>query len=235
MAVLKTISLFLLLVGLVVAPALGLAQTPASVELPVEWKVGEKHKFEMTKSREDARVGRRRSATSGESTTPFEIEVLQETEDGYVIRWTNGRTRFSRRNRNQLTDKMANLGAGVPFDIRTNIYGGVEELLNVDAVGALFEEAVDVILQWLENNGQPQATIAQVRSIFSSMMSNPATIQLFALREPPGFFMTFGGFYELGEPLEYEDLLANLWGKNRSQQRHFSCCGRWAPAGKQQR
>lgn len=202
---------------LLVPTALGLFLTQAAaqardtiVELPSDWQVGERHRIEMIKEREQYQGGNREFW--GGSRTIVEVEILRKSEAGFVIRWTFGKAELrGAAKTDSLTAKMANLAAGMRLDVRTDALGSAVGLENLDEVMSHYRIATGTVIREIENMGVPETRIAQIRRSIAPL-ANPATVEALSLREPSLFHLVMGGTFQLGAAQEYEDLLPNPFG-----------------------
>lgn len=186
------------------------AQDAAVVALPLDWTVGETHKVEMTKEKERLRGGKRQHR--GQAVTPVATEVLRKDKDGYVLRWTYGRTRFVGIKMDALGEKLANIVENLKLDLRIDAQGSVAGLENRAEIGRHYKSASDAAIDWMLQQGLPDATINQLGAVLEKM-SEPASVEAVAMREPALFFMAFGGAYRAGESYEFEDTIPNPWGQ----------------------
>lgn len=204
--------LLIVLLGLAIFPAQALPQDQGIVvELLVDWEVGEKHEIELIKERERYR-GKSR-VLSGRTQTPAVVEVLQKSEEGFVIRWTYGRTQFYGEvaKPNPLAIKMANLVENMHLDLRTDPNGTVVGLQNLDEVVSHYRVATQAVIRWMKDMG---ASDTEVRQLWKAItpLKDPVTVEPLALNEPGLFLLPSGGSFRLGTPQEYEDQLPNPLG-----------------------
>lgn len=188
----------------------GHAQSGKAIDLPVNWQVGEQYKIEMTKERERYRNGIRH--TGGQAIVPVDIEVLRKLEDGYIIRWTYGKTRFSGAKVNQITSKIANITENMRLDMRTDGLGSITGLDNKEEIRTHYQAAAKELTAWMQQLNLPQNVVDQITATFAGLAQSN-TLSLSAVREPSLFYLAFGGSYQLGEAVEFDDLISNPWGQ----------------------
>lgn len=197
---------------LALAPGLALAQEKAEVvELPINWQAGETHKLELTKSRERYKDGKRELAVTG--VVPVQVEVLEKSQAGYVIRWTYGKAEFESDGApvDPLIARLSNLTDNIRLEFKTDPRGSVTELINKEETAALYQRAITQVFDWMRENGLPEAAIAQVGQSMTALAS-PDAVGPLALEEPSLFHLAVGGSYTVGARREYEDLLPNPLG-----------------------
>ncbi len=194
------------------SPAFAPAQaTGTVVELPVNWTVGERHRFDMIKTRQNARG--RANPTVSRASTSVEIEVLEKRADGYLIQWTFGRSRLLSNHGpgTVLAERMANITAGMRLVIALDRTGSVTGLANVDEIVAHYQKASNAILGWLQEAGAGPAVVRQIKGATRQLL-NPRFVSVVSLKEPSLYFLASGGRYTLNVKSEYEDALPNPFG-----------------------
>ncbi len=205
----KSLLLAPLLLGLLLAQTAAQAQDTV-VELPTDWRVGAKQRVELVKEKEQYQ-GQDRSFAGG-SRTLVEIEVVRKLEAGFVVRWTFGKTELQgAQSANPVAVRMANLAADLRLDIRTDAFGSVAGLDNLDEVVSRYRATIEVFFGWLEDTGVDDAAAARLRQGVAPLM-NPQTVESLSLSDPSLFHLLSGGTFHLGTPQAYEDLLPNPFG-----------------------
>ena len=84
----RTLILNTLLLTLLTSPAMS-----QELEIPVRWKAGDKVVYDLKRTETSKTNGR---VTKQEGTSALTIEVLNEFEQGYVIRWTISDTKLGK-------------------------------------------------------------------------------------------------------------------------------------------
>ena len=104
-----------------------LAVAEDSVDLPMQWKTGEKMHYEIIKTRQ---IKQSDKVTDKNITrTDIEIEIFTASDKGYLIGWTYGETRFDDPHlaANPVVQQMGNLLKGLQIilelDSKTAIVG----------------------------------------------------------------------------------------------------------------
>ncbi len=214
--------LALVMLGSIVLAAGGHAQDDGTfVDLPADWQGGETYRLELVKQREDYAGPSLQQAT--EARTLIDVEVLNKREDGFVIRWTFGRTEVksnSAANAPVLTEMM-NLAENLRLDMLTDDFGSVAGLENKDEVAAHYRMTIDRMIRAFKKMGLSSDASAQLQAGVAHL-AEPDWVEATALNEPSLFYAASGGQYELGVPLEYEDNLPNpLGGRPFPSKAHF--------------
>lgn len=185
------------------------AQDSPVVALPLDWTVGERHKLVMTK--EKARIRGGQQQNRGQAVTPVSLEVLQKSADGYVVRWTYGRTEFVGIKAGKLAVKLANIIENASLNLRVDPQGGVVGVDNVAEIARHYRKAGDALLDQMLKEGAPDDVLNKVSALLDKM-GEPAAVEATAMREPQLYFLAFGGAYRMGERYEFEDRIPNPWG-----------------------
>ena len=187
------------------------ADEPVVVELPFDPEVGDRIRLVMAKERVKIQGGERSSP--GRSEVLVDLEVLERSEQAYVIRWSYGKTSFSSPQAapNLLVEKMAGLTEGLQLDLQTDSWGSVLGLRNKADVLSTYQAAVEVMFGALAEAGVSAADIERVEAGLAGAFT-PEAIEIMVLREPSLFFAPSGGVFQLATPNDYEDLLPNPLG-----------------------
>src|SRR5688572_16838387 len=129
-----------------------------SFELHPRWKKGERVRFEMTKSREKARLDKLIFKTT--TRTEVEVEVLTATEDAFVLAWTLGETKFDDTNETQnvLVQKMANLLKGHRMVLELDSQAGIQSVQNWRELKAASTKRLEILSTELKAAGIDPAT-----------------------------------------------------------------------------
>jgi hypothetical protein len=194
-------------------PAVVLAQNDVVVELPAAREVGEKHRIELIKEREGYEGENLK--VSVKSRTFINVEVVAGLEQGVVIRWTYGPSRVETAAADEVArewaGKMANLSENLRLDMRTDAFGSIESLQNIDEVVSRARETYKALLGWIGEKGLPKEFIGELESALGPSM-DPETVEAMILAEARLLYFPSGGTYRLGMMQEYEDLLPNPLG-----------------------
>lgn len=202
-------------------PVDGFAQDQqAVVELPVVREVGERHRLELLKEKEQFVNDERKQEVS--SRTLIDVEVVRKLAKGFVIRWTFGKTTLAgAAAADPLIRDLANRTEGLRLDLRTDASGAVEGLDNPDAVVAYGRRMFEALMATFKAKGLPKGIETQLRGAMAPAM-NPTTVEAATLSEPKLLYFPSGGAYRLGAVQPYADLLPNpLGGEPFPSQAHF--------------
>lgn len=187
------------------------ADEPVVVELPFDPEVGATLQLVMTKLLVKVQGGER--SLSGRAETPVDLEVLEKSEQAYVIRWRYGETSFTdgQATPDPLAEPMARLSEGLQVELETDASGSVVGLRNKAEVVSTYQAAVEAMFAALAEGGASAADIEPIRARLSGVFT-PEAIEILVLREPSLFFLPSGGVFQLATPNDYEDLLQNPLG-----------------------
>ena len=197
----------LLMMG-VVAP--GKAEETV-IDLHSDWALGDTHLLELLKERKDYRSGK--LVSDNKTRTLIDMEVLQRTDEGYVLRWTYRGTEMlaAAAKNNPFVQRMASLNKGMHFNIRADADGTPIGLNNLEEVISLYKKVIEELELWLKKTGLPPEQVLQIMKGVEPLM-NPETAEVMAMKEPGIFLLVCGGSFALNERQEYEDLLPNPFG-----------------------
>jgi len=145
------------------------------------------------------------------------VEVTEKNDEGYVVRWTFGKTEVisGAAMDNPLVAAIANITENLSLDLKTDPFGSVIGLKNKDEVKAKTQIVMEQIFQYVEDLTPSKEAAAQIRSAIEPLMANLVTdhqLEASMLNDPQLFYLTSGGTYQLGMPLTYDDLLPNPLG-----------------------
>ena len=115
-----------IILALICLPLLGLADVQSqSVEVIPHWKKGDTIHLQINRARVKSANGR--STVTGETHTGFRLEVLSADNDGYLVGWTAGKTKFAQPSQAE----HSSLGQVV------NLMNGLQIILEIDSHGAI--------------------------------------------------------------------------------------------------
>jgi hypothetical protein len=184
-------------------------QEPASdLVLTSDWPVGLRYSLELVKSREERKDGV--VVKSGESTTPVDVELLAKDDEGYVCRWTLGRTRMTKgvgEKDAAMAERVLNAFEGLTLDMRLDATGSVQGFADDDGARKLIQQCVATLAKASPDGG---AAAKQIEAAFGAM--DPNVLGATMLREPTLMYVWCGSQFELGKKREYEDQLPNPFG-----------------------
>lgn len=196
-----------------------------SVELLPQWKVGEKLHYQMVKTR--LRLQDNKVALNASTRNNLEIEVLQASAQGYILRWLYGKTKLfdSKQSTEPLIQQMINNHNELqsPIILKINSLGSIEEVQNWEQIKETSTLAVDTIIKQLQNLGLDKVMVTKMRAQIASTFATKEQIEKVYTREPQLLFLVLGRTYTLSQPIEYKDKLPNPWGGES-----FPCRGEFA-------
>lgn len=192
-------------------PVDGFAQDQqAVVDLPVVREVGERHRLELIKENEKYVNDERKQAVR--SRTVIDVEVVRKLAQGFLIRWTFGKTALeSGATVEPWVRDLANRNEGLRLDLRTDASGAVEGLENRDAVVAHGRSMFETLMATIKEKGLPKGIEDQIRGAMAPVM-NPVSVEAATLSEPTLLYFPSGGSYRLRTAQPYADLLPNPLG-----------------------
>lgn len=183
-----------------------------SVEVLPRWKKGEKLRYEIVKVRRRSQ-GDKTTLKSG-TRTDLEIEVLNASEDGYVLGWTSGEAKFDdpKQGADPLARAMNNLLKDYRIVLELDSEAAIKGVQNWKEMQKTSAKWLDAMMQNLAARGADQGTVTKIRAQLAATFSTKQQIERVWTREAELFFMALG--IELGpsKPLEYSDKLPNPLG-----------------------
>lgn len=176
-------------------------------------RVGSRLQLNLVKSREDWQGAARLKAN--ESTTPIDIECVEQREDGWRCRWTYGAVDLSKvdgAQPDEVTRRIAGLVEGLQLDLKLDSNGSfagvVDEAQTVEQLDRRFESLGALLL---EKAGAAPAERARAEAVIEQLrplLRGPALLTS-SLREPQFFYVLGAGDFELGVAQEFETQLAS--------------------------
>ncbi len=179
-----------------------------SVTLTPNWNIGDSLQLELEKSN-----------TSEEteaillSTTPINIEVLERTDDGFLLRWTYGKTQTSGALANIL-DSFIQLSSGLELVIRTDSHGQPKALENGGDVHSIVKVLEKRITDGIAAS-QMGAAEADFLQALLEVAKEPEILEVSLLQEPRYFLLACGQSLATGTPKEFEETLTTPFGPDR--------------------
>jgi hypothetical protein len=208
----KVRSTFLLLISL---PLLGLVDIQShSIEVLPHWEKGETVRLEITRARVKSADGK--STITGKTHTDFTIEVLSANDDGYLVGWTAGKTRFdapSQAERSFL-GQVVNLMNGLQIILEIDSHGAIRGVQNWKGLKAAALKSLDALAttEDLQKEKPDKALMSNLRAQWESMLGTKEQVEELCTREAQVYFKVLGRGYTHNDPFEYEDLLPNPLG-----------------------
>jgi hypothetical protein len=195
------------ILGLVLVPV---SQAADPVVLTPRWKVGDKARYEMVKTRE--RVATGKPAPKVTSRTEITVEVVRATKDGYAVAWGYGAATVEGRAGNDpAVVAMANLlkGQRVVLDIDPD--GDLRGVENWRELKGLSDKMVARLTDDLAGRFDKEA-VAKLTDQARRMFASKEAVEQAWTREPGLFFAAVGLQFDDTKVIEYEDHLPNPLG-----------------------
>lgn len=185
---------------------------PITIDLVPHWIAGETRSIEITKGRTENNpdIGE----ITASATTPIEITVLEQTEDGYVIQWVYGEARLDSGElpSDPMIDVMTSMANGLRFEFGTDELGIPTGLRNWEEVEASLKETVNLMFDFIEGQGMAGGEIESIRQALEPLMSSRELMEALSSDEIGLYHLPFGGIYDLAIPVSSSDLLPNVFG-----------------------
>jgi hypothetical protein len=210
----KRLSVVALASWLLCLPVMPLSAAGAaeSVEVLPRWKTGEKARYELIKARRTMQG--QQVVLNATTRTDLDIEVLGTDDDGSVLAWTLGATRFDdpQQADNPLVKVMSSLLEGQRIVLDLDAAAAITGVRNWNELKESSANRMEAIVAELNTAGLDQATIAKLQRQVASMFATKQQVEQVCTREAQMFFMALGIEVAPSEPLEYADSLPNPLG-----------------------
>jgi len=206
-------SVILVLISL---PLFGLIDVSPNhaIEVVPHWKKGETFRLEVARARVKSADGK--STITGKTRTDFTIEVLSATDDGYLVGWTAGETKFDSPSQaeHSFLRQVVNLMNGLQIILEIDSHGAIRGVQNWKELRATALKALDALAttEDLQKEKPEKALMSSLRAQWESMLGSKEQVEELCTREAKVYFMVLGRAYADNEAYEYEDLLPNPLG-----------------------
>lgn len=200
---------------LISLPLLGLFNVQTySIEVLPRWKKGETVRLEITRARVKSADGK--STITGKTHTDFTIEVLSANDDGYLVGWTAGETKFDfpSQAEHSFLGQVVNLMNGRQIILEIDLHGSIRGVRNWKELKTVALKSLDVLAttEDLQKEKPDKAPISSLRAQWESMLGTKEQVEELCTREARVYFMVLGREYTHNNPYEYEDMLPNPLG-----------------------
>ncbi len=205
-----------IILAFVCGPLFGFADVPnQSIDVLPHWKKGERLSLEITRVRE--RVVDGKSTVTGKTYTPFTLEVLSAADDGFLVGWTLGETKFDRdvSAEESFLRQVVDIMKGQEIVLQIDPHGTITAVRNWKQLKDAALKTMDAILSGTTDSlkGKVDPTlIAKLRAQSESMLATKEQVERLCTREAKLYFMVLGRHYALNKPVGYEDVLPNPLG-----------------------
>jgi hypothetical protein len=202
----------LILIGL---PLLGLSDVSnPSIEVLPHWKKGESFRLDVTRARAKSADGK--STVTGKTHTHFTIEVLNVNDNGYLVGWTAGETKFDSPSQSEpsFLRKVVNLMNGLQIILEIDSHGTIRGVQNWKEIKAVALKSLEALAtaEDLQKEKPDKALMSSLRAQWESMLGTKEQVEELCTREAQVYFMVLGRGYAHNNPYEYEDRLPNPLG-----------------------
>lgn len=194
-------------------PVLSLADVPHhSIDVLPHWKKGESFGLEITRTREKTVDGK--SMLMGKTHTSFTIEVLGADDEGYLVGWTAGETKFgtSTPAAQSFLRKVADVMKGLRIVLEIDPQGTLKGVRNWKELKVAALKVMETLLAQTPDSQDGNADnilASKLRAQWESMFATKERIEELCTREARTYFMVLGRRYTQDTPYEYKALLPN--------------------------
>ena len=174
------------------------------IEWNPRWNVGDQFTVELVKERKDGK------AVANKGRVLLDMSIQEKGKDYYIVHVTYGKFELEGPQKNNpLVSRMMNLSEGLRLEIKTGEDGMPQELLNINQVVAHMKKGIDILEEFLKENKLPQMMIDQIITPVREIYKKNESVQSAALDEIMLFFLFCGAELELGNAVEFDELLPN--------------------------
>ena len=203
------------ILALICLPLLGLADVQNhSVEVLPHWKIGDSIRLEINRTRVKSADGR--STISGKTHTDFMIEVLGADDNGYLVGWTAGKTKFDSPSQaeHSFLGQVVNLMNGLQIILEIDSHGAIQGVRNWKGLKAAALKSLDALAaaEDVRKEKPDNAFMSSLRAQWESMLGTKEQVEELCTREAQVYFKVLGRGYSQDNPYEYEDLFPNPLG-----------------------
>ena len=203
------------ILALICLPLLGLTDVQShSIEVLPHWKKGDTVHLEITRARVKSADGT--STITGKTHTNFTIEVLSANNDGYLVGWTAGKTKFDAPSQaeHSFLGHVVNLMNGRQIMLEIDSHGTIRGVQNWKELRATALKTLDTLAtsENLQKEKPDKTLMASLRAQWESMLRTKAQVEELCTREAQVYFKVLGRGYTHNDPFEYEDLFPNPLG-----------------------
>lgn len=196
----------------------GVAASPSAraeektVEVLPRWRKSERVFYEVATSRKRVQGGK--VATGASARTDVEIAVLEAGENGFVVEWTAGATRYDDpgKSADPIAKFAADLLAGARIVLELDREASVRDVRNWKELKAGSVAAWDAMTERMKAEGRDAAMVDKIRAQAATLFSTKPQVVSHCTRQPQLFFLALGVEFVDGAPVEYEDKLPNPFG-----------------------
>jgi len=203
------------ILALICLPLLGLVDVQShSIKVLPHWKQGDRVHLEIARARVKSADGT--STITGKTHTDFTIEVLSANDDGYLVGWTAGKTKFDSPSQaeHSFLGEVVNLMNGLQIILEIDSHGAIRGVQNWKGLKATALKSLEALAttEDLQKEKPDKARMSSLRAQWESMLGTKAQVEELCTREAQIYFMVLGREYAHNNPYEYEDLLPNPLG-----------------------
>ena len=203
------------ILALICLPLLGLVDVQShSIKVLPHWKQGDRVHLEIARARVKSADGT--STITGKTHTDFTIEVLSANDDGYLVGWTAGKTKFDSPSQaeHSFLGEVVNLMNGLQIILEIDSHGAIRGVQNWKGLKATALKSLEALAttEDLQKEKPDKARMSSLRAQWESMLGTKAQVEELCTREAQIYFMVLGREYTHNNPYEYEDLLPNPLG-----------------------
>jgi hypothetical protein len=183
----------------------------ARVDLAPRWQAGSHMSYELAKTRTKQGSSRDLSATSR---TDVQIEVIQATDEDFLVRATFGETRYEDEKTQSapLVRQLANLMKGLDVEMVVDREGAVQRIRNWADIHTHTSKLIQVLTEFLKQSGAPAAMVEQLSARLKQTFSTEDSIRTAVMRELNLLFLPLGKTYSETAPVHYASDVPALFG-----------------------
>lgn len=173
----------------------------STVQTIAYWDLGEKQTYSITYER--AKIKSNDTISKEFSTYDVNVTVVDSTANSYTVEW------YYKNNKNQVHHKLNRIVDDLKIRFKTDEMGTFQEILNLNEVQDYIKKSIDDLKKSIDN--APIETEPFFDNV-SNLFTSKAVIESLILRDIQVFHTFHGGQYNLGEVVESQMEIDNVFG-----------------------
>jgi len=173
----------------------------STVQTIAYWDLGEKQEYTITN--EKVKITGNDTISKEFSTYDVDITVIDSTANSYIMEW------YYKNNKNQVNHKVGKIIDELRIRFKTDEMGAFQEILNLNEVQDYVKKTFDELKKSIDN--APKETEPFFDNM-KNMFTSKEVIESLILRDIQVFHTFHGGQYALGEVVESQIEIDNVFG-----------------------
>lgn len=180
----------------------------STVQIISYWDKGEVQNYKIinkkTKYNNDVII------TSDSTINYVEVTVLDSTQNSYTVQWLYRDYKVSN---DEISQMLSNLPGNTKIIYKTNELGVFQEVVNWQEIRDEMNQSIEVLIKRMkEDNKMDNESVEKVIKQMTATFSTKEAIESIVITDIQQFHSFHGAIYPVGETLEYETQLPNIFG-----------------------